>query len=190
MEPNSPTESPLRIHNWKHLELQFLHGFEIAKLFHKHVHHNILSTFSKIFTESNSTSRLSSNNSTVHIPRYKTAKLFGSFKFQGVKFWNSIPKVFQTLSFSQFQNFFKTKLISFYWISNKTMKCMLRLNYTILVGNQVAVQLDDWSKLSLAASCCQFSMLLCKANSFWLSDSNIFRKCSINDFAFWNLVWL
>ena len=61
----------------------------------KYAHKTTPITFSSFFTLVISihtrTTRLASYSNYLYLPRYKTNELQRSFKFQGVKIWNSIP---------------------------------------------------------------------------------------------------
>jgi len=77
------------------LKLPDLFRHKIAKLIHKLLRNNHPPNFFKFFIKTNKihnrTTRLASNEHALYIPRYKTEKLQRSFKYQGVKVWNSLP---------------------------------------------------------------------------------------------------
>ena len=58
--------------------------------------------------------RLATYRDNLYLPRYKINKLQRSFKFQGVKIWNSIPNDLRKLSFNQFKIKYKKILLSNY----------------------------------------------------------------------------
>ena len=84
------------------LNILKLNDHEIAKLMFKYAHKTTPIPFSSFFTPVISihtrTTRLASYSNNLHLPRYKTNKMQRSFKFQGVKIWNSIPNDLRKLS--------------------------------------------------------------------------------------------
>lgn len=100
------------------LKLPDLYQHEIAKLMFRQTNNNFPLTFSNFFIKTTEvhykTTRLALNKTSLRIPRYKTAKLQRSFKYQGVKIWNSIPESHKKLSFSKFKKCYKQDLISLY----------------------------------------------------------------------------
>ena len=47
----------------------------------------------------------------MQLPLYRTIKLQRSFKFQGIKIWNSIPKSIKDLTYANFKSEFKSHVI-------------------------------------------------------------------------------
>jgi len=97
------------------LKIQEIYQLEIAKLVFRHMHYNSLLTFSNIFKSISDThfrsTRLSSNKFNLYLPRYKTNELQRSFKYQGVKIWNSIlDHLRQNISFNSFKKELKNIL--------------------------------------------------------------------------------
>jgi len=85
----------------------------------QHTHHNIPSSFSTFFKKTSSVhlriTRLSANNLNFYIPRFKPVKLQNSFKYQGVKIWNSIPNhLKQRMLFNLFKKQLKKQLLDRY----------------------------------------------------------------------------
>jgi len=96
------------------LKLSEIYQLEVAKLLFQHTHHNIQSSFSTFFKKTSSVhsriKRLSANNLNFYIPRFKYVKLQNSFKYQGVKIWNSKPNhLKQRMSFNPFKKQLKNK---------------------------------------------------------------------------------
>ena len=104
--------------NVTRLKLNDLYTHEIAKLMFKYAHKTTPIAFSSFFTPVISihtrTTRLASYSNNLYLPRYKTNKMQRSFKFQGVKIWNSIPNDLRKLSFNQFKMKYKKILLSNY----------------------------------------------------------------------------
>ena len=100
------------------LKLNNLYTHEIAKLMFKYAHKTTPIAFSSFFTPVISIhtriTRLASYSNNLYLPRYKTNKLQKSFKFQGIKIWNSIPNDLRKLSFNQFKMKCKKILLSNY----------------------------------------------------------------------------
>jgi len=89
------------------LKLPDLFRYKIAKLILKILRNNHPPNFSNFFIKTNKihnrTIRLASKEHALYIPRYKTEKLQKSFKYQGVKVWNSITVSLQILTFTGFK---------------------------------------------------------------------------------------
>ena len=99
------------------LKLNDLYTHEIAKLMFKYAHKTTpiaFSSFTPVISMHTRTTRLVSYSNNLYLPRYKTNKLQRSFKFQGVKIWNSIPNDLTKLSFNQFKMKYKKIILSNY----------------------------------------------------------------------------
>ena len=100
----------------------------------KYAHKTTPIAFSSFFTPVISihtrTTRLASFSDNLYLPRYKTNKMQRSFKFQGVKIWNSTPNDLRKLSFNQFKIylFFFFYLFSciFILLSRESDQCAIR----------------------------------------------------------------
>jgi len=68
----------------------------------------------------------------MRLPKFSTSKLQHSFKFQGAKIWNSIPKEIKDLGFYRF----KTELI-------KSIKTILKPSYKYIQGSTPTASLYE-----------------------------------------------
>ena len=92
------------------LKLNDLYTHEIAKLMFKYAHTTTpiaFFSFTPVISIHTQTTRLASYSNNLYLPRYKTNKMQRSFKFQGVKIWNSIPNDLRKLSFNQIKMKYK-----------------------------------------------------------------------------------
>jgi len=102
------------------LKISEIYQLEIAKLMFRLTHYSIPFNFKQFFTTTSSVhtknTRSTSNYSlNYYIPRFGTNKLQQSFRYQGVKVWNSIPNHFkQKMTFSLFKKKLKKYLIDQY----------------------------------------------------------------------------
>ena len=72
------------------------------------------SSFTPVISVHTRTTRLAFYCNNLYLPKYKTNKLLRSFKFEGVKIWNSVPHDLRKLSFNQFQIKYKKTLLPNY----------------------------------------------------------------------------
>ena len=112
----TPTYLKLQI-----LKLNDLYLYEVAKLMHKHTRKKLPTSFSTFFAPVKAihtrSTRLASSELNLYLPRYKSQKLQKSFKYQGVKIWNSIPQDLKQLPFNRFKTKYKKHLLSKYTVN-------------------------------------------------------------------------
>ena len=100
------------------LKLNDLYSYEVAKLMHKRTRKKLPISLSTFFAPIKAThtrsTRLASFELNLCQPRYKSQKLGKSFKYQGVKLWNSVPQDIKHLPFKQFKIKNKKYLLSKY----------------------------------------------------------------------------
>ena len=88
---------------------------------HKHTRKKLPTSLSTFFAPVKAihtrSTRLASSELNLYLPRYKSQKLQKSFKYQGVKIWNSVPQDLKQLPFNPFKTKYKKHLFSKYkWI--------------------------------------------------------------------------
>ena len=100
------------------LKLNDLYLYEVAKLMHKHTRKKLPTSLSTFFVPVKAihtrSTRLASSELNLYLPRYKSQKLQKSFKYQGVKIWNSVPQDLKQLPFNRFKTMYKKHLLSKY----------------------------------------------------------------------------
>ena len=100
------------------LKLNDLYLYEVAKLMHNHSRKKLPTSLSTFFapvkTIHTRSTRLASSELNLYLPRYKSQKLQKSFKYQGVKIWNSVPQDLKQLPFNRFKTKYKKHLLSKY----------------------------------------------------------------------------
>ena len=94
----SPFYSQLKI-----LKLPYLYKLEIGKFVKAHFQNRLLLNISNYFTLTSNisfhtTRTIQNNKNNLYTPRYDTARLQKSIKYQGVKIWNKIPSEIQNTS--------------------------------------------------------------------------------------------
>ena len=98
------------------LQLDDLFKHEIAKFVYCYLTNKTPNSFRKYFCKtlehSSRVTRQSSDNSNLHIPRYRTNRLQRCIKYQGVKVWNSIPQKIRVLSYKKFNVEYKNVLLN------------------------------------------------------------------------------
>ena len=96
------------------LKLNDLYLYEVAKLTHMHTHKKLPTNLSTFFAPVKAihtrSTRLASSKLNLYLPRYKSQKLQKSFKYQGVKIWNSVPQDLKQLPFNRFKTKYKKHL--------------------------------------------------------------------------------
>ena len=102
----------LTLKNLAYLNYPDLYDLETAKFVHLHFLKKLPPQLSNMFVKTSKIStRLTrstcpSNNLSLYIPRFQTARLQRSIKYKGVKVWNAIPSNIQT----ETPRLFKSKL--------------------------------------------------------------------------------
>ena len=98
------------------LQLDDLFKHEIAKFVYCYLTNKTPNSFRNYFCKtlehSSRVTRQSSDNSNLHIPRYRTNRLQRCIKYQGVKVWNSIPQKIRVLSYKKFNVEYKNVLLN------------------------------------------------------------------------------
>ena len=93
------------------LKLEDLYSYEVAKLMHKYSQNKLSKKLSSFFTPVNAihsrTTGVASSRLNLNLPFHRTEKLQRSYKLQGVRIWNLVPKEMKILSFNQFKIRFK-----------------------------------------------------------------------------------
>jgi len=100
------------------LKINDLYALEMCKFMHKCARKNVPTIFSSLFTPVRSiharTTRLASCDYNLYLPQYRTQKLQNCLKYQGVKYWNSVPNEYRKMPFDRFKTKYKKLLISKY----------------------------------------------------------------------------
>ena len=136
----SPFYSQLKI-----LKLPYLYKLEIGKFVNAHFKNRLPLNISKYLTLTSNTSlpttrTIQNNKNNLYTPRYHTARLQKSIKYQGVKIWNKIPSEIQNISPKFFKKslkiiYFKFKMNKlsndFYYVNHKTKVQIKRRNQLI-----------------------------------------------------------
>ena len=100
------------------LQLDDLYCYETAKFVYCCLQNQVptpfLNYFTKVSEASQRTTRQSTDELLLYIPRYPTTRLQRSIKYQGVKKWNAFPNDIKSLEFKRFKIQLKKFLLSSY----------------------------------------------------------------------------
>ena len=103
--------------NIKILKVNDIYKIESAKFMHKYVNNKLPDYFQNYFNKvsgNHGYSTRAATNDDLIIPFFRTNRCQKSFKYQGSKLWNSLPKNMTKLGYIKFIEQYKTFLISFY----------------------------------------------------------------------------
>ena len=101
----------------KILKVNDIYKIESAKFMHKYVNKKLPDYFQNYFNKvsgNHGYSTRAATNDDLIIPFFRTNRCQKSFKYQGSKLWNSLPKNMTKLGYIKFIEQYKTFLISFY----------------------------------------------------------------------------